>query len=231
VLADEADAITMTRYRALDLRVEMKADLTAVTDADRGTEAALRERIKRERSGDAVAGEEFGIEEGPARWWLDPIDGTAQYVRGIPIWATLIALEREGEAAVAVVSAPALGHRWWATKGGGAFVDGASIRVSNVARLEDAYVSATSLRTWAPYVHLGGRFALARTYPDFWQHMLVAEGRIEVAVDATLNRWDWLAPRLIVEEAGGRWYESEGLHVATNAALHDEVLAALRGDA
>lgn len=230
-LADKADELTMARYRALDLRIEAKSDLTLVTEADRGTEQALRERIARERPGEAVAGEEFGVEEGDVRWWLDPIDGTAQYARGIPIWASLIALERGGHAVVGVVSAPALGHRWWATKGGGAFVDGAPIRVSTEARLGDAYVSTTSFRTWTPYARLGRRVALARTYPDFWQHVLVAEGRIEVAIDTTPNRWDWLAPRLIVEEAGGRWHTNAHLHVVSNAVLHDEVLAALSRDA
>ena len=139
-LADEADILTMRHYRALDLRVETKADLTPVTEADRAVETALRARVARDR-GDAVAGEEYGIEEGAVRWWLDPIDGTKQYARGLPIWATLIALEREGEIVVAAVSAPALGHRWWAERDGGAFLDGSAIHVSQVSRLEDAYVS------------------------------------------------------------------------------------------
>src|SRR5512132_2324738 len=128
-LADEADALTLQRYRARDLAVETKSDLTPVTEADRAVEQALRARIARER-GEAVAGEEYGVEEGDVRWWLDPIDGTKQYARGLPIWATLIALERDGAVVVAVVSAPALGHRWWATRGGGAFMDGSPIRVS-----------------------------------------------------------------------------------------------------
>src|SRR5436309_293450 len=135
----------MNRYRALDLQVESKADLTPVTEADRAVEQALRERIARER-GEAVAGEEYGVAEADVRWWLDPIDGTKQYARGLPIWATLVALERNGKTTVAVASAPALGHRWWAVRGGGAFVDGSPIGVSTVDRLEDAYVSTTSLR-------------------------------------------------------------------------------------
>jgi histidinol-phosphatase len=227
-LADDADALTMPRYRALDLRVESKADLTPVTDADRDAERALRDRLARERPGEAVAGEEFGVEEGDVRWWLDPIDGTKNYARGIPIWATLIALERGGAVVAAVVSAPALGHRWWATLGGGAFVDGQPIRVSQVARLEDAYLSTTTLRV-TPAVHaLAARAAAARTYPDFWQHVLVAEGRVDVAIELDLNPWDWKAPRLIVEEAGGRYTAEPGLYVASNAFLHHVVVTALR---
>jgi histidinol-phosphatase len=225
-LADEADVLTMQRYRALDLAVETKADLTPVTEADRAVEQALRARIAGER-GDAVAGEEYGVGEGDVRWWLDPIDGTKQYVRGIPIWATLIALERDGATVVAVVSAPALGHRWWAERGGGAFLDGAPIRVSRVARLEDAYVSTTSLRRFPKFTELAKRVAVARTYTDFWQYMLVAEGRIEAGSDTVMNPWDIAAPRLIVEEAGGRYSEDPGLHLFSNGVLHEEIRESL----
>lgn len=212
----------MRRYRALDLAVETKADLTPVTEADRAVEEALRVRIARER-GDAVAGEEYGVEEGDVRWWLDPIDGTKQYARGIPIWATLIALERDGEIVVAVVSAPALGHRWWAERGGGVFLDGSAIHVSQISRLEDAYVSTTSLRAFPQFSALAGRVAVARTYTDFWQYMLVAEGRIEAGSDTMMNAWDVAAPRLIVEEAGGRYTEDEGLYLFSNSLLHGEL--------
>jgi histidinol-phosphatase len=227
-LADDADVLTMRRFRALDLRVESKTDLTPVTDADRDTERTLRERLAAERPGEAVAGEEYGVEEGDVLWWLDPIDGTRNYARGIPIWATLIALEREGSVAVGVVSAPALGHRWWATAGGGAFLDGDAIRVSGVARLEDAYLSTTTLRIPAAVRELAARTAVARTYPDFWQHVLVAEGRVDVAIDLDLNPWDWKAPKLIVEEAGGRFATEPGLYVGSNGLLHEEVLRGLR---
>jgi len=226
-LADDADALTMQRYRALDLVVETKADLTPVTDADSRVEAALRERIASERGGEAVAGEEFGVEEAEVRWWLDPIDGTKQYARGLPIWATLIALERSGQIAVGVVSAPALGHRWWAERGAGAFADGAPIRVSGVSRLEDAYVSTTSLAGFPRFAELASTVAVARTYTDFWQYMLVAEGRIEAATDTVMNPWDMHAPRLIVEEAGGRFTVDDRLYLATNGLLHDAVRAAL----
>jgi len=221
-LADDADALTMQRYRALDLHVGSKADLTPVTEADRAVEQALRERIARER-GEAVAGEEYGVEEAAVRWWLDPIDGTKQYARGLPIWATLIALERDGEIVVAVVSAPALGHRWWALRGGGASLDGSPIKVSGVAELADAYVSTTSLRGFPQFAELANRVAVARTYTDFWQYVLVAEGRIEAASDTVMNDWDVMAPRLIVEEAGGRWSVDERLFLATNGLLHDTV--------
>jgi len=216
----------MRHYRALDLRVETKADFTPVTQADHAVEGALRARIARDR-GDAVAGEEYGVEEGAVRWWLDPIDGTKQYARGLPIWATLIALEREGEILVAVVSAPALGHRWWAEQGGGAFLDGAPIHVSHVSRLEDAYVSTTSLRGFPQFAALADRVAVARTYTDFWQYMLVAEGRIEAGSDTVMNEWDIAAPRLVVEEAGGRYTRDEGLHLFSNGLLHDEIRESL----
>ena len=216
----------MRHYRSVDLTVETKADLTPVTEADRAVEQALRGRIGRER-GEAVAGEEYGVAEADVRWWLDPIDGTKQYARGLPIWATLIALEREGEILAGVVSAPALGHRWWSSRGGGAFLDGSPIRVSSVAELSNAYVSTTSLRGFPRFAELANRVAVARTYTDFWQYVLVAEGRIEAASDTVMNPWDVKAPRLIVEEAGGRWTEDERLYLATNGLLHDELREAL----
>jgi histidinol-phosphatase len=225
-LADEADALTMERYRALDLAVESKADLTPVTEADRAVEASVRERISRER-GEAVAGEEFGVVEADVRWWIDPIDGTKQYARGLPVWATLIALERDREIVVGVVSAPALGHRWWAVRGGGAFLDRSPIRVSRIAKLDEAYVSTTSMRGFRQFAELANRVAVARTYTDFWQYVLVAEGRIEAGSDTVMNPWDIKAPRLIVEEAGGRWTEDERLYLATNGLLHDTIRESL----
>jgi histidinol-phosphatase len=212
----------MARYEALDLVVDTKADLTPVTEADRAIEETLRARIKRDR-GDAVGGEEFGVEEGDVRWWLDPIDGTKQYARGLPIWATLIALERDGAPSVAVASAPALGHRWWATKEGGAFRDGERIHVSAVERVEDAYVSVTSIRGFEAFAPLFARATVARTYPDFWQHMLVAEGRIEVALDSGLNPWDALVPQLVVEEAGGRFEDAGRFQASTNGRVRIEL--------
>jgi histidinol-phosphatase len=222
-LADDADAISMRHYRKRDLAVETKDDLTPVTEADRAVEQALRARLERDRPDEAIAGEEYGVGEGDVRWWLDPIDGTKQFARGLPIWATLIALERGGETVVGVASAPALGQRWWAVRGEGAFLDGERIHVSTVAALADAYVSTTSVRALPVFAELAKHVALARTYTDFWQYMLVAEGRIEAGCDPVQAPWDFAAPKLIVEEAGGRYTEEPGLYLASNGVLHDAV--------
>lgn len=195
-LADLADSISLPRFRALDLRVETKLDLTPVSDADRAVEEALRERIERERPGEAFHGEETGGDGGDG-WIVDPIDGTRNYTRGIPVWATLIALR--GEAAV--VSAPALGRRWWASRGGGAFADGERIRVSGIDRLEDATLLYALDR---PVPERAFAAWHVRGFGDFWAHMLVAEGAAEVAVDAEgLALWDVAALEVIVAEAGG----------------------------
>src|SRR5688500_5611804 len=196
-LADDADAITLPRFRAADLRVETKPDLTPVSEADRAAETALRERLARERPGEPVLGEEDGGEDASG-WILDPIDGTRNYTRGIPVWATLIAYADR----VAVVSAPALGRRWWAVRGEGAFADGAPIRVSAIDRIEDATLlyaldRPVPSRAWDAW-HLRG-------FGDFWAHMLVAEGSAELAVDARgLKIWDTAPLSIILEEAGGR---------------------------
>jgi len=221
-LADDADAITLARFRAADLRVETKPDLTPVSEADRLVERTLRDRIGRERPGEPVLGEEEGGGDASG-WVIDPIDGTRNYTRGIPIWATLIAFADR----VAVVSAPALGRRWWAVRGAGAFAAPAlepavPIRVSGIDRIEDAtllYALDRPLpeRAWDAW-HLRG-------FGDFWAHMLVAEGAAEVAVDARgLAIWDTAAVAVIVEEAGGRFTE----HVSSNGLLHDEALSVLR---
>lgn len=216
-LADDADAITLPRFRATDLQVETKPDLTPVSEADRAVEERLRERLARERPGEPVLGEEGGGEDASG-WILDPIDGTRNYTRGIPIWATLIAFADR----VAVVSAPALGRRWWAVRGDGAFADGRPIQVSAIDRLEDATVlhaldrplPARAFDAW----HLRGP-------GDFWAHMLVAEGAAEIAIDARgLAVWDTAAVAVIVEEAGGRFTE----HISSNSALHEEALALAR---
>ncbi|MGH3101725.1 MAG: inositol monophosphatase family protein, partial [Thermoleophilia bacterium] len=157
-LADIADAITVERFQADDLLVETKPDLTPVTEADRAVERALRKRIGEERPGHGVVGEELGADEqGSARWILDPIDGTKNYLRGIPVWATLIALEREGRVEVGVVSAPALHRRWWAARGEGSFVDGRPIHVSRIAELSDAVLSHASFTSWEEH-GLGDQF-------------------------------------------------------------------------
>jgi histidinol-phosphatase len=196
-LADDADAISMARFRASDLKVETKPDLTPVSEADRLVESTLRARIADERPGEAVLGEEEGGDA--SGWVIDPIDGTRNYTRGIPIWATLIAFEDR----VAVVSAPALGRRWWAERGRGAYADGQRIQVSSIDRLENATLlyaldRAVPELAWNAW-HLRG-------FGDFWAHMLVAEGAAEVAVDALgLAVWDTATLGVILEEAGGQF--------------------------
>jgi histidinol-phosphatase len=199
-LADLADSLSLPRFRAEDLHVETKPDLTPVTDADRTVERAMRERIAAERPGEGVVGEEEGAEEAPVRWILDPIDGTRNFARGMPVWATLIALEREGELTCGVASAPALGQRWWAARGEGAWRDGHRLHVSRVARIADASVSCShgsDLARLEPFVWH------ARGLGDFWQSMLVAEGSLDVAIDSRLALWDFAPFVPLVEEAGG----------------------------
>jgi histidinol-phosphatase len=235
-LADLADSISLTRFRAYDLVVDTKADLTPVTDADRAVEQALRDRIAAERSQDGVVGEEFG-QSGNSRdrWIIDPIDGTKNYSRGIPIYATLIALERDLELTVGVVSAPALARRWWAVRGEGAYRNGTRLWVSAVERLEEAVVSFTrsSLRSQEG-LELIRRAWHARTFSDFWGHMLVAEGSVDVALDPLVNLWDLAAVKVIVEEAGGRVTDYRGVPrpdggdgVSTNGVLHEVVVGIL----
>jgi histidinol-phosphatase len=246
-MADEADAITMARFGAADLDVTTKPDLTPVTEADRAVERAIRSVLGRERPDDAVSGEEFGA-SGTAqrRWVLDPIDGTKNYVRGVPVWATLIALLAGDEPVVGVVSAPALARRWWACQGGGAWTsfnggEPRRIAVSKVAALEDASLSYASLSGWAA---LGRREALValsdvvwrtRAYGDFWSYVLLAEGAIDLAAEPELSVWDMAAVAAVVVEAGGRFTGLDGVDgvhqgnaAASNGRLHEAFLAALR---
>jgi len=205
--------------------VETKFDSTPVTDADRATERLLRERIARDRPGEGVLGEEEGDDAfSSIRWILDPIDGTRNFSRGIPVWATLIALERDGEVTCGVVSAPALGRRWWAARGEGAFVDGEAIRVSGVSELAQASVSCSYGRDLA---RLEPQVWHARGLGDFWQHMLVAEGALDAAVDSRLSVWDYAAVEPIVTEAGGRFGAMGEQWLSSNALLLDAVVAAL----
>ena len=237
-LADAADAITMPRFRALDLRVETKPDLTPVSEADRAAEEAIRDLVARERAGEGVFGEELGDDGGDARWIVDPIDGTRNYVRGVPVWGTLLALERDGLVDVAVVSAPALGRRWWAARAEGAWAgdgDGERLQVSAVSRIEDAVISTTTESAMPPgWRDLASRAWTPRGFGDFWQHCLVAEGSVDLATDPVLALWDYAAIKLIVEEAGGRCTTFAGeppapgaSYLSSNAALHAEVVAAL----
>jgi len=230
-LADIADSLSLPRFRALDLRVETKPDLTPVTDADRAVERALRERIAEARPGEGVLGEEEGEDSSPVRWIVDPIDGTRNFLRGVPIWATLLALERDGKLVCGVVSAPALGHRWWAARGEGALRDGETICVSEVGSLADASVSVTYGRELELVEHAVWH---ARGLGDFWQHALVAEGSVDAAVDARLALWDYAALVPIVEEAGGRVTALDGgppqageQFVSSNGLLHEDLLGLL----
>ncbi|MGH3127426.1 MAG: inositol monophosphatase family protein [Gaiellaceae bacterium] len=231
-LADAADAISLPRFRT-GLAIETKPDLTPVTEADRAVEAELRRVLAEERPDDAILGEEQGAAgSGSRRWILDPIDGTRNYARGIPVWATLIALEEGGVVRLGMVSAPALSHRWWAERGVGAFADGEPIHVSAVSRIEDSVLSfaiednvpAIAKRAWH-----------ARGFGDFWSYMLIAEGCVDGAADGPgVGEWDLAATQVIVEEAGGRFSDrhgevriDSGSAVASNGLIHDELLAAL----
>jgi histidinol-phosphatase len=244
-LADEADALTMERFGALDLRIETKPDLTPVTDADRGAEEALRATLSAHRPDDALLGEEFG---GTAvfagrQWVLDPIDGTKNFVRGVPVWATLIALLVDGVPQVGAVSAPALGRRWWAGAGAGAFTSFGGktrrISVSGVDDLRAASLSFSDLTTgWddgrSKFLDLNDAVWRVRGYGDFWSYCLVAEGAVDIAAEPEVKLWDLAALDILVREAGGRFTSVEGSPgphggsaVATNGLLHDRVLASL----
>jgi histidinol-phosphatase len=235
-LADIADAITVARFRASDLRVETKPDLTPVSEADRAAEEAIRAQVAASGRGEGVLGEEYGDDGGDARWIVDPIDGTKNYVRGTPVWATLLALEREGEVVLGLVSAPSLHRRWWAERGGGTFSNGERCRVSSVASLDDAAISTTSSRRmpngWTEIVQ---RSWTNRGFGDFWQHCLVAEGSVDLATDPILALWDYAPVQILVEEAGGRCTTYDGTptaagasFVSTNGALHGSVVSLLR---
>jgi histidinol-phosphatase len=231
-LADAADALSVPHFRS-GLAIETKSDLTPVTAADRAVEVELRQILAEERPEDAILGEEQGAAGvGSRRWILDPIDGTRNYARGIPVWATLIALEEDGVGAVGVVSAPALGRRWWAERGGGAFASGEPIHVSAISTVEEAVLSFAieqaipelARRAWHP-----------RGLGDFWAHMLVAEGAVDGAVDNVgVSEWDLAAVQVIVEEAGGRFSDFAGVAridngsaVTSNGLLHEALLGAV----
>ena len=242
-LADLADGRSMARYRAPDLQVETKPDLTPVSEVDRAIEQELRERLAAERPGDAVIGEEYGSSgaEGARRWVIDPIDGTKSFVRGMDTWSTLIALQQEGTTVVGVVSMPALGRRWWATRGGGAFTNGGRrIRVSPVRELADAHLMWSGIEDWDAVgrgddlLRLARRCWRSRGVGDAWQYMLVAEGAADIATDPAVSLWDLAAVAIVVEEAGGRFSDlagrpgpGGGSALATNGALHDVALGLL----
>jgi histidinol-phosphatase len=245
-LADLADAITLSRFQASDLAVETKPDLTPVSDADKATERALREALERERPDDAIIGEEYGATTSASRRWvIDPIDGTKNYVRGVPVWATLIALQADEQSVVGVVSAPALGRRWWASAGSGAWTrtaitEARECRVSRVSSLADASLSYSSLEGWDTagrrdqFRGLVDSVWRNRAFGDFWSYVLVAEGAVDIACEPEVSLWDLAPLSVIVEEAGGRFTDLTGAArvdggnaVATNGLLHDQVLTHL----
>jgi histidinol-phosphatase len=268
--SDVADELSMRAFEQVSLEVTTKADRTPVTEADRAVESAIRDLLKAERPSDAVVGEEHGVSGGgPRRWIVDPIDGTKNFVRHLPVWATLIALEQEERVVVGVVSAPALGRRWWAARGLGAWAGpcasacdpalaapdslvqpaaawmgrpGAPISVSGVSDLAQAHLSGNALSYWrsrggpGPYIDLALRCYADRCFGDFWSHVLVAEGLVDIGVDPEASLWDLAALEVIVEEAGGRFSDLEGRPgvrggsaLSTNGLLHPAALEVLSG--
>jgi histidinol-phosphatase len=246
VLADTADSLTMSRFRAQDLVVETKPDLTPVSDADKRVEEAIRSTLARARPRDAVHGEEMpDTGHGPRRWVLDPIDGTKNFVRGVPVWATLIALMDGDDVGAGLVSAPALGRRWWAASGSGAYTgkslsSATRMQVSRVDQLADASLSYSSLSGWRDlgreeaFLGMAREVWRTRAFGDFWSYMLVAEGAVDLAAEPQVALHDLAAPAVVVTEAGGRFTSLDGADgpaggtaVATNGLLHDEVLQRL----
>ncbi|WP_186828010.1 histidinol-phosphatase [Knoellia locipacati] len=244
VLADAVERVTVSRFRAEDLRVESKPDLTLVSDADRSAEELVRSQLKRTRPRDAVIGEEMeATGHGPRQWVIDPIDGTHNFVRGVPVWATLIGLIDAGQPVLGLVAAPALNRRWWAAVGSGAWAgrsltSAKRISVSQVSTLSDASLSYSSATSWEAVGRQEAVLDLARdcwrerAFGDFWSYMLLAEGAVDIAAEPELNLHDMVALVPIVTEAGGRFTSLKGEDgpfggnaVATNGLLHDEVLA------
>lgn len=250
LIADNADSLTLSRFKAPDLAVNMKADQTAVSDADRGVEEAARRTLATARPRDAVHGEEMADTGwGPRQWIIDPIDGTANYIRGVPVWATLVALMVAGEVVVGVASAPALGRRWWAAKGAGAYagkslLSPTPIHVSTVSEVPTAFLSYSSIGGWIragrgqQFVDLLRDCGRTRAFGDFWSYCLVAEGAVDLACEPDLSLHDMAAIDIIVREAGGRFSNLDGVPgphgpgaLATNGVLHDQILRRLAPDA
>lgn len=246
VLADQVDGLTMSRFKSADLTVDTKPDMTPVSDADRSAEELIRGLLGRHRTRDGVLGEEYGRSPGGSRTWvIDPIDGTKNFVRGVPVWATLIALMDDDEVVVGMVSAPALNRRWWAAKGSGAWTgrnltSATRMQVSQVRSLEDASLSYSSLDGWrdrdtlTEFLDLGQRVWRTRAYGDFWSYMMVAEGVVDIAAEPELELYDMAAIVPIVTEAGGTFTDLNGTPgpfggnaLVTNGHLHDLTLEAL----
>jgi len=255
-LADRADAISLSRYRALDLEITTTPDNSPVTDADKAVERAIIDAITVQYPTDGIVGEEFGTSGSKNRYWvIDPIDGTKNFLRGVPTWATLIALVENEEVVASVVSSPALYRRWHASAGSGAFVtEGTSgadsagetksvprkLSVSKVSQLSDASIAYSDFQGWgarrANFEKLLDGAWRTRGLGDFWSHMLVAEGAVDVAIEPSLALWDMAALDLIVREAGGKFSSLDGVDgpfgpnaISTNGALHSAIVAALNG--
>jgi histidinol-phosphatase len=247
-LADQADAISLSRYRALDLKITTKPDNTPVTDADRAVEEAIRGAIAATYPTDTIVGEEFGDSRLSAdtqnRYWvIDPIDGTKNFLRGVPTWATLIALVVDGQVVVSVVSSPALYRRWYATRGHGAYLLENStpprpLHVSGVQTIADASIAYSDFQGWGDrrnaFETLLDSAWRTRGVGDFWSHMLVAEGAVDAAIEPSLALWDMAALDLIVTEAGGRFTSLDGIDgpfgpnaISSNSKIHNHVLSAL----
>lgn len=245
-LADAADAQSLPRFDAADLQVSLKADHSHVTDADLATERAIREILHAERPGDGILGEEYGTEGDTSRQWIiDPIDGTANFLRGVPLWGTMIALAIDGDPQVGVVSMPALGRRWWASAGHGAWTatsgEPRRLSVSDVASPDEASVSFQSIAQWADAGRLPQLLALAdrvwrdRAYGDIYSYMLLAEGRLDMVAEFDVKEYDIAAAVPIVREAGGRMTSFDGEDtlsalsaLASNGILHDPFLSLFR---
>lgn len=248
-VCDAADVLTMGRFCALDLQVETKPDLTPVSDADRGVETLVREQVASRWADDGVLGEEYGELGGRSgrRWIVDPVDGTKNFVRGVPVWATVLGLQdAAGRMVVGAVSAPALGRRWWATLGGGAWLrepgrgEPRRLAVSGVSRLSDAFLSGSGTGSWVE-IGLAERWAAlqaatwrTRGFGDFWSHLLVAEGAVDLATDPVLNLYDVAGVSLVVTEAGGRFTGLDGVDgpdrgsgLSSNGLLHAPALEIL----
>lgn len=249
-IADEADAIALRHFRR-DLEISTKPDRTLVTQADTAIERMIRERIGGAHADHGMVGEEYGVEapEARVRWYIDPIDGTHNFVRGVPLFGMLLGIEEGGELQAGVISAPALGERWYAWRGGGAWADRAAtgdgprrLQVSSVSAMSDAQLLYGSARDIRSSGRAPGFDALLddvwreRGFGDFWGYALVAEGAAEGMVEVDLSTWDAAAPAIVVEEAGGRWSNLDGerridsrTFLVTNGVLHDELLRRLLG--
>ncbi|MDY3048903.1 MAG: histidinol-phosphatase [Rothia sp. (in: high G+C Gram-positive bacteria)] len=246
IMADAVDRLTLARFNTQDFSVETKPDLTPVTDADREAERLIRSQLARVRTRDSILGEEFGqTGSSPRQWVIDPIDGTKNFVRGVPVWATLIALLDQGVPKVGLVSAPALQRRWWAAEGVGAYTGrslskASRLSVSSVSRLEDASLSYSSLSGWRDlglrdrFIDLTDQVWRTRAYGDFWSYMMVAEGVVDAAAEPELGLYDMAALVPIITEAGGSFTSlagEPGPHggnaLASNGRLHQELLTYL----